>query len=175
MNVKISLVDQIVPTAVLRAGALSFLASLAVLVPTGEGAHAQGKPLSVQKVLQPLEYGLIASTATPGTVTIDSATGTKSVAGGAVDMGGLHTRASFRITGERNRSFSITLPVSITISTPGGGSTTITALESTPALIGTLDSTGRAYVYVGGVLQVGSGQVAGTYTSVFDITVDYLP
>lgn len=161
--------------AAIWAVALLFVGALAVLTVSGDGARAQGKPISVQKILQPLEYGLIASTPTAGTVTIDSATGTKTVAGGAVDMGGLHTRAHFRITGERNRSFAIILPASITISAPGGGSTTITSLESTPAFTGTLDSTGRANIYVGGVLLVTAGQAAGTYTSVFDITVDYIP
>jgi hypothetical protein len=141
-------------------------------------ANAQGgggKPIRVQKILQPLEYALVGSSAASGTVTIDSATGTKVAGGGAVNLGGIHTRALFEINGEKNRSFSIMLPGSITITAPGGATTTITGFESTPAFTGTLDNQGKAQVYVGAVLQVAAGQTTGTYTSIFDITVDYVP
>lgn len=151
------------------------IAALGLLLLISGDARAQGKPIRVQKVLQPLDYALVASTTTAGTITIDSATGTKTASGGAISLGGLHTRAYFQISGEKNTSFSITLPASITITAPGGATTTITGFESTPAFTGTLDSSGKAYVYVGAVLQVGAGQTSGLYSSIFDITVDYLP
>lgn len=138
-------------------------------------AQAQGKPINVLPNPQALEFALVGSTATSGTITIDSSTGTKTAAGGALALGGLHTRAHFQIRGEKNRSFSIILPGSITITAPGGATTTITGFESTPAVTGTLDNSGKASVYVGAVLQVGVGQTSGVYASVFDITVQYLP
>ena len=140
----------------------------------GGGAGGGPKPLSVI-LLQDLDYALVGSTNVSGTVTIDSVTGTKSVSGGVLDFGGIHSRAYFEIHGEKNRSFTITLPASLTITAPGGATTTITGFESTPAFTGTLANNGKAFVYVGGVLQVGASQVDGAYNNIFDVTVDYIP
>jgi len=132
------------------------------------------KPLTIT-MLQDLDYALVGSTNVSGTVTIDSATGTKSTAGGVLNFGGVHTRAYFEIHGEKNRNFTITLPASLTITSPGGATTTITGFESTPAFSGTISNNGKAWVYVGAVLQVGASQADGTYNSIFDITIDYVP
>lgn len=149
------------------------LAQVCGIPPCGGGGGGT-KPLSVI-LLQDLDYALVGSTNASGTVTIDSATGTKTVAGGVLDFGGIHSRAYFEIHGEKNRSFTITLPASVTITSAGGATTTITGFESTPAFTGTLAGNGKAFVYVGAVLQVGASQLDGIYNNLFDITVNYTP
>lgn len=141
--------------------------------PCGAGGAGGGKPLSASLV-QGLNFGNVGNDPSlPGTATVDPLTGTKTVTGGATDMGGTHAPAIFDIRGEKLRTFTITLPVQITIAGPGGSTTTIDNVISSPALVGVLDSTGKATVAIGGTLQLSGPLSIGAYTNLFDITVTY--
>lgn len=133
----------------------------------------QGRALTATLV-QSLNFGNVGNNpSAPGSAIIDPASGTKTVTGGATDMGGVHSPAIFEIRGERLRSFVITLPVQITIAGPGGATATIDDFSSSPSLVGTLDNSGKAMVNVGATLQLSGSLANGAYTNLFDITVSY--
>lgn len=139
----------------------------------GKGPMAQGRGLTATLV-QGLDFGSVGNSPTvPGTATVDPVSGTKTVAGGATDLGGVHAAAVFNIRGAKQRAFAITLPSQITITGPGGSTTTINNFTSDPAAVGVLDGNGKATVTVGATLQVSGGLATGAYTNLFDITVTY--
>lgn len=137
------------------------------------GAAGGGKPLTAT-LLQGLNFGNLGNNPSlPGAATVDPVSGSKTVTGGATDLGGVHAPAIFDIRGEKLRTFTITLPVQITLAGPGGSTTTIDTFASNPALVGVLDNTGKATVTVGARLQVSGPLATGAYTNLFDITVTY--
>ena len=90
--------------------------------------------------------------------------------------------ASFLVSGEANKAYSITLPNDgdVNMVTNGGGSpeTTIavTLFESTPAAgaNGQLDSSGQQMLFVGATRDVIlANQQAGSYADTFTVTVLY--
>lgn len=152
---------------------LSHMALPAAAQGQGQGPQAQGRALTASLV-QGLDFGSVGNNPSiPGTAVVDAVAGTKTVTGGATDLGGIHAPAVFDIRGERQRAFTITLPAQITIAGPGGSSTTINNFTSSPALVGVLDNSGKATVTVGATLQVSGGLATGAYTNFFDITVTY--
>ena len=139
---------------------------------------AFGGPISITLVGD-LAFGTVAGDGTsPGTVTIDPMTGNKTVGGGAYNFGGLHSRAEFEVKGTRYATFTITLPASVTLNS-GGNSMTLNNFTSTPSgtgdlsTVGDLPGNGKATVYVGATLQVGTNQPAGTYSGAFTVIVNY--
>ncbi len=85
--------------------------------------------------LDDLVFGRYATSVTQGgTVTVNPATGGKSVTGSVYDFGGAHQRARFRAYDDEaeEETLIITLPTQITI-TSGGGSMTVNAFTSDPS------------------------------------------
>jgi hypothetical protein len=152
----------------LKASAAVIFVSLCML--HGE-ALAQGRPIKATLV-QGLDFGIIGATDITGTATIQS-NGTKIVSAGILDLGGIATPAIFRIQGERNRSFLITLPANATITMPGGPSAILGNFESSPPVSGVLDQKGNATVAVGATLNLLPSLWEGAYGSLFDIMVTY--
>lgn len=139
--------------------------------PCGGGGGGGLKPIAIS-LTQDMAFGTLAPDGSiPGVAVIDPATGSKTVAGGVVDFGGIHMPAVFRVTGTKNMVFTITLPGAVTLSS-GGNSMTLDSFTSDPA-IGLLPNNGRTDVSVGATLHVGANQAAGTYTGVFTVTVNY--
>ncbi len=131
------------------------------------------KPITISQV-QTLDFAnLISTPGASGTSVLNPSTGVKSVTGGVTDFGGVHLVALFDVTGSNSGSYTITLPGTITITEPGGATTTITNFTSFPSGTGAFDGTGKATLVVGATLQVAAGQSSGVYTSVFDVTVTY--
>lgn len=121
---------------------------------------------------QDMAFGTLApDISLAGTAVINPTTGTKTVTGGVFDFGGIHTAAIFAVSGKKNTAFTITLPGAVTL-TSGGNSMTLNGFTSDPA-VGLLNNGGNANVTVGATLQVGANQPAGTYTGIFDVTVNY--
>lgn len=106
---------------------------------------------------------------TGGTVVV-SALGVGSVTGNATFVpGSVVASDKFTVTGDNNRSFSITT-VSTTIA---NGAKTI-ALATTPsAATGILSAAGTAAFSVGGTLTVTGTETPGTYTGSYNATVTY--
>ena len=108
-----------------------------------------------------------------GTVTINPATGGKSVTGSVYDFGGTHQRADFEIEdGSDDATVVITLPSQITITAPGG-SMTVDTFTSDPSGTAVLDEQGEGQFYVGATLNLSANQAAGNYTGQFTVTINY--
>ena len=150
---------------------------LAVAGPAGaQEDKGDKRPLAVEQ-LEELAFGRITSDpSASGAVLIDPVTGSKKLLGGAVDLGGEHSRAEFLITGEPDARFVITLPDERKIKsegTGGAGTATVTDFESHPERTAALGRDGRATVYLGATLKFKPGQPAGKYQSPLDILVEY--
>ena len=152
------------------------MAAVFILLSGATEISAQGKaqkPITISED-QALYFGTVGAVpAATGTAVLDPQTGAKTVTGGAIDLGGVHTLASFSVTGEKNVTFTIILPGTITITELGGSTTTITNFTSFPNTTGTFSAQGQATLVVGATLQVAAGQPSGTYADVFDVTVTY--
>lgn len=136
-----------------------------------------------------LAFGTLLALGTNGTVTIDPTkahASQRSVSNVTPisETTGLtkYGAAEFICTGAKSTNFTITVPTaSTTIKDNGGtGSNSMTVTDFTAGNLtasisgGTLDSsTGTSNFYVGGTLNVGANQAAGTYTGTFNVTVAY--
>lgn len=159
--------------------ALTVLVAAAASPGPAYADHGEGKalrPLLVEHV-EELAFGLImGDPILPGQVVIDPVTGTKKVSGGAVDMGGDHSRAEFLVRGEPGHSIVITLPGEHKISSSSSGAkgtTLITDFASDPENVGKLGPDGQVIVYVGATFNLKPGQKGDKYQSPLDIIVDY--
>ncbi len=85
--------------------------------------------------------------------------------------------ASFRITGDKNRAFTIILPGSMTMSrTKSKVTDTIIVANFTshPSLVGNLGSSGVVNMFVGATRSaLRLNQLAGSYSGSFSVTVVY--
>jgi len=134
------------------------------------------RPLNVEQV-EELAFGrIMGDPILPGQVVIDAVTGNKKVSGGALDMGGEHSRAEFLIRGEPGHSFIITLPDEHKISGTGSGATSttlVTDFTSYPENVGVLGPDGRGTVYVGATFNLKPGLKGDKYQRPLDIFVQY--
>jgi len=133
---------------------------------------AFGVPIDITR-LADLHFGTLAADPTlAGTVTINPMNNVKTVGGGVLDLGGVHSRATFRVTGDPNTAFTVILPVSVTL-TSGANSMTLNGISSNPSGVGILNGGGLRILFVSGTLQVAAGQAAGNYSGAFTIIVNY--
>ena len=142
---------------------------------TTDTGNSKLKPLRL-RTLQTLEFGRLSTDALlGGSVTIHPATGKKSTFR-AQNLGGLHGRAEFEISGEPNTRFVVTLPKKVVIQNPTGKPITLTHFTVHPDKIGILGPDGKTFIQVGATLNLGPGRegsIEGRRT--VDIFVDYLP
>jgi len=135
-------------------------------------------PINITKVAD-LAFGSFAAGSSIGTVTV-STNGTRSKTGGVTLMGGGATAAQFNVTGSGTLTYSISWAGSSTTLTSGSDSMTFTRIAdltgagatSGDVSSGTLTA-GAQSIYVGGVLDVGINQAAGSYTGTVSATVEY--
>jgi len=109
-----------------------------------------------------------------GTVTINPATGAKTVTGYVFDMGQNDRPGKFVVSGPKNAWVIITLP-STAIVARNNGSETMTMrnfTSSPPAGMARLNNKGKLDIFVGATIDVAPGQRKGTYTGTFTISVD---
>lgn len=124
-----------------------------------------------------LEFGELVSSSTSGTVVLTAAATTSRSATGGVTLanqGGLTpTAAEFRVSGNPNYSYTITLPTTVTI-TKSGGSETMTIDTFTKSVASPqLNGLGTELWYAGGTLNVAADQAAGRYDGTFQVGVAY--
>lgn len=134
-------------------------------------ATSQGRPIKATLV-QNLDFGIIGATDITGWVTIQP-DGTKTMSAGILDLGGITGPAVFLIQGEKNVNFSITLPVSASVTLPGGPSAVLTDFQASPSITGTLNQQGQATVNVGATININPTLWEGVYSDPFDIIVSY--
>jgi hypothetical protein len=120
-----------------------------------------------------MDFGVLAASATPGTAILTTGS-SLSKTGGVTIVSGTPTAGGYSVTGEGTTAYNITIPVAATTISDGSGhSMTVTAMNcSYVGLTSNLVSGADAFT-VGGTLNVGANQVAGTYTGTFDVSVNY--
>ncbi len=110
-----------------------------------------------------------------GTVTIDPATGARTVTGGQ----GLDTpspsRAAFNVTGEGGQAFSIAVTPSFQMTGPQAALTVTTATSAagSPVLSQSLGMQGAYAFGVGGAFTLGATTPSGDYSGSLSVTVSY--
>lgn len=134
---------------------------------------------------QGLEFGIIATGASGGTVTINPASDTASSVGTVTLYGPLRHRAEFVSRAPLGTIMVMLLDPSVTLTHSGGGATMTASLTRSngPGLvtatvlglpIGIQATAAEQYIYVGGSLTVAAGQLVGAYSGQFDLTVNHL-
>ena len=131
----------------------------------------------------PLHFGtvnLLAGAA--GTVVLPSNSTVRTFTGGVVASSVVPTptNAAYHVTGTKNVTYALTLPVSITVTETGSAATMIINNlkarfngKASDAVTSTLSATGTDSFTVGGTLTVAASQVGGIYLGTFNVTVDY--
>ena len=107
-----------------------------------------------------------------GQISIDPNNGTRRVAGDVVDLGGSALAGSAVLTGEPGRAVKIDMPLSIRMTSSGGGSINIINLRTNLSPQTKLDNFGRLEFSFGGDLEI-KGSVAGTFRGRIPITAEY--
>lgn len=130
------------------------------------------QPLAITKIIE-MSFGNSA-VISAGTIVLTPAS-TRTATGGVTlpAVTGTITAASFNVTGTPNVTYTITLPLSITISS-GANMMTLDTFTSTPSGTGTLSALGTQTLTVGATLHIAGAQVPGTYLSgvAFTVTVN---
>jgi hypothetical protein len=140
--------------------------------PTTASAVIVG-PLALTKVSD-MNFGTIAVTGTAGTVVLGT-DNSRTAVGPALVPPAAGVAASFTVSGEANRTFTITLPANGTVSLISGANNMAanTFLHNAGANP-TLSGAGAAAFTVGATLSVAANQAAGSYTSAnFPVTINY--
>lgn len=154
--------------AVSPAGAQCRLCASSAQAPA-QGAAA--RPLAIE-IETALDLGRVAQTRGGGSVALDAVSGTRSVTGGLVDLGGMALRANVRITGEAGRHVRVQLPASIRLTAPDGGSAEVVDLRSDLGPDPVIGASGELSFGFGGRLIV-DGPVSGELRGRIAVTADY--
>jgi hypothetical protein len=119
-----------------------------------------------------LQLGQIAAN-TGGTVTVNADSTVAST--GALVSTGTRSPAAFDVVGSPSALVLVTLPSAPVNLTRVTGTETMSlgGFNKNPNGAFQLDNTGAGSFNVGGTLTVGSGQVPGTYTGTFSVSVEY--
>lgn len=124
---------------------------------------------------QGLDFGVIALGTTNSVVVVSaSATVVANVSSGnaVIVLSTPQKAAKFTVSGEAEKTYSITLPESATI-VNGTNSITISNFSSSNGAVGTIGTNGNDMFYVGGELTVPSDAIPAVYQGTFNVTVAY--
>lgn len=150
-------------------------AAAAALVSTGANAATVTATAEVD-ILAPvtlaqtagLDFGVVASGAAAGTVTMTPASDARVCTAPLVCVGASN-RGAFSVVGASTFTVGITVAASTTL-TGGGAPMTVVLTPSTTTLV----ATGVPQTFfVGGALTVGAAQAAGTYTGTYTVSANY--
>ena len=126
-------------------------------------------PTSVTKT-QDLNFGrIVGGSGYSGSVTIDTS-GARSFTGSIMLLVTAFSSARFSITGNAGKTYILTLPAEITISS-GTSQMAVTAITSSIPLTGVIPVSGALPFAVGGTLAVTSVQPNSTYNGNFTVSV----
>lgn len=124
--------------------------------------------------MQSLSFGKFAA-GSGGSVLI-APSGARSAAGGvALLSSGPGTAAHFKLTGDPDTIYSVTVPANGTVNLTNseGQSMALSDFTVSPSLSGQLNALGRQSLAVGARLNVGPLQPSGSYSGDFVVYVDY--
>lgn len=130
-------------------------------------------PLALTKVSD-MNFGTIAVTGTAGTVVLGT-DNSRTAVGPALVPPAAGVAASFTVSGEASRTYTITLPANGTVSLISGANTmAANTFVHNAGANPTLSGAGAAAFTVGATLSVAANQAAGSYTSAnFPVTINY--
>ncbi len=130
-------------------------------------------PLALTKVSD-MNFGTIAVTGTAGTVVLGT-DNSRTAVGPALVPPANGVAASFTVSGEVSRTFSITLPANGAVTLINGANTmAVNAFQHSMGANPALNASGAAAFTVGATLTVGAAQAAGVYNSAnFPVTINY--
>lgn len=120
-----------------------------------------------------LAFGAVVASGVLGTVVL--APGGSRTAYNGVSLGAFNggNPARFAVTGALSALYGITLPGSVTLTAPTGGSLTVTDFTSSAGASGQLDASGQQTLNVGATLNVAANQPQGSYSGTFSVTTFY--
>ncbi len=156
--------------------ALTGMVAAAAMASTGAHAATQTATAEVDIIAavqlaqnDGLDFGVVASSTTAGTVALPTASNTRTCSGGVTCVG-TALRGRFTVS---NATTGYTVAISVPASTTLTSGANTMALTLTPSMT-SYASTGIAQVFfVGGTLSVGANQAAGTYTGTYNVSADY--
>lgn len=167
---------------------LKFFALLFFVLLTGTASFGQTSTIAgaTATIINPLtisatnnlQFGDIAVSSSNGAVAL-SWDGSASYLGGVTDgnLSATPMPAQFRVTGDPNRAFSISLPVAVILVNQIDGISTMSAEEFTSEVgnSSVLDEFGERFFLVGATLYISAFQAQGNYSSIdqFVVTVNY--
>ena len=157
---------------------VALLGAMAVAAFASTNAQAATQTADARVVILPavqlaqtdaLDFGVVASSGTAGTVVLPVGSNTRTCTAGVTCVGAA-SRGQFTVTGAENGYVVvISVPVSATLNF--GANSMPVALTSS---LTTFTSTGVAQAFfVGGSLSVGASQAAGTYTGTYNVSANY--
>ncbi len=140
----------------------------AAMASTGAQAATQNASAEVEIVAavqlainDTLDFGIIASSAAPATVTMPTASNARACGTGLTCVGTAQ-RGRFTVSGATSGYVvAIIVPATTTLSAGGGNMTSFASLGVPQEF------------FVGGTLSVGANQAAGNYTGTYVVTADY--
>lgn len=141
-------------------------------IATGEATAHIVVPIELTKNSD-LLFGNVAAGPSAGTVTI-AVDGMRTGNGGItlIAAGNNSGAASFAVTGYPEATYTIDLPVSITIE-DNGNVMVVDNFVSDLGSVSQLSSMGEGFMVVGATLNVEANQAPGLYTGTFDVIVAY--
>ncbi len=149
--------------------------SVCILLPLLAGAGDEGArdiPISIDITTQ-LDFSRAAiASKDGGNIRVDAQSGTRSVDGGLIDLGGFGLAGTAIVRGEPGRGVRIDMPPSIKMTSSTGGQIDITNLRTNLSPAPRLDNFGQLSFTFGGNVQV-RGNVSGTFRGRIPITADY--
>lgn len=164
----------------LMSAALVLAATPAAAAPVGPDRNATGRaliliPLQLTKI-EDLDFGTVVSSPLSGMVSIDAATGARTVAGGVTAvLSDVGHRAYFGGGGSGGQQVIVTVTNPLQLTNANGDTIPVLALTLDGPPVRTIHPVNRTFFFgVGGIIMVNADQPEGTYQSVFDVTVDYL-
>ncbi|CAN5131637.1 hypothetical protein BH09PSE3_BH09PSE3_21440 [soil metagenome] len=107
-----------------------------------------------------------------GDIAVDERSGSRSVSGGLVDLGGMALKGMVRLTGEPFRHVRVSLPSSVRLTAADGGAADVVDLRTDLSADPALDASGSLSFSFGGRLLV-TGRATGDLRGRIPIVADY--
>ena len=118
-------------------------------------------------------FGDISVSSIPGTVTIGTDSSRVATGGVTINTNTSGTPALYKVSGDPNAFYSVTLPTTVTLTSAAGDSMVVNNFTSIPNSRGQLDAGGSQDMNIGATLNVGSFQPLGAYRGIMSTVVDY--
>ncbi len=115
-----------------------------------------------------LDFGVVASGAAAGTVTLPNSSNVRTCSVGLACVGAAQ-RGTFDVVGASGYTVAITVAASTLLTGPGAAM----ALTLNPSAASVVATGAAQTFFVGGTLNVGAAQAAGTYTGNYNVSADY--